>query len=70
MDRIEIIYNKKHNPILEVVNDIKGLSRRVIVRVEGNDARLLYKILRKVDYKKIKDIDSYTFYIIKKEDRK
>ena len=61
MNRIVLDYYNKGGGFqsLEVHNDIKGYSYELIMEVTGPEAKILFDLLRNVDYSKLENYMNY-----------
>lgn len=71
MNRIELRYDKSVTPhIIEVRNDIKGVTNELLMVLFGNSADMLFDLLTNVDYSKLDNYISYGVYVKEKRGRK
>lgn len=60
MNRIVLDYYEKYGfPSLEIHNDIKGYSYELIAEFTGQEARIMFDLLKNVDYSKTQDCMCY-----------
>lgn len=59
MNRIVLDYYDNDIPRLEVHNDIKGYSYELIMELTGPEAKLMFELLKNVDYSKTENCMNY-----------
>lgn len=65
MNRIMVYYyeNEIGGKGLIIRNDIKGFTNEVVAEFEGNQAEMMWEIMRAVDYSKTPNCISYGLYV-------